>query len=94
MVMWFVPKPHVSYLLDADPVQARARKPEYPLEFLYFCRASYMTLSGLIGGMTIIPPMPVHEVERKVLQYALNSLPVGSIQGELAEDLVAEKDRD
>jgi hypothetical protein len=91
MVMWFVPKPHVSYLLDADPVQARARKPEYPLEFLYFCRASYMTLSSLVGGMAIIPPMPVEEVERAVLQYALRHLPAGSIQGELSEDLIAEK---
>src|SRR6185437_3134509 len=27
-VMWLVPRPHVSYVLDADPVQARARKPE------------------------------------------------------------------
>ena len=54
-IMWVVPRPHVSYVLDADPVQARARKPEYPLEFLYFCRASYLALNDLIGGMTVIP---------------------------------------
>jgi thymidylate kinase len=94
LVMWLVPKPHVSYLLDADPVQARARKPEYPLEFLYFCRASYMTLSVLVGGMAVIPPMPVQEVEREVLQYALRHLPAGFIQGELSEDLIAGKGRD
>src|SRR5512140_1761967 len=28
------PKPDVAYMLDADPVAARERKPEYPLEFL------------------------------------------------------------
>jgi thymidylate kinase len=94
LVMWFVPRPHVSYLLDADPVQARARKPEYPLEFLFFCRASYMTLSALVGGMAIIPPMPVQEVEREVLQHALKQLPAGSIQDELSIDLVPGKDRD
>src|SRR6185437_6552876 len=94
MVMWLVPKPHVSYLLDADPVQARARKPEYPLEFLFFCRGSYMTLSSLVGGMAIIQPMPVQEVEREVLRYALKHLPAGSIQEELAGNLVAGKDRD
>jgi thymidylate kinase len=75
MIMMFVPRPHVSYVLDADPVQARARKPEYPLEFLYTSRASYMTLSDLLGGLTIIPPMPVKDVERQVLQHTLERLP-------------------
>src|ERR1700742_1373648 len=88
MIMMFVPRPHVSYVLDADPVQARARKPEYPLEFLYFSRASYMTLSELVGEMTIIPPMPVQDVEREVLQHALQQLPAGSIQSDLSEHLV------
>ncbi|HET9087322.1 MAG TPA: thymidylate kinase, partial [Acidobacteriaceae bacterium] len=38
LIMKIVPKPNVSYFLDADPVQARARKPEYPLDFLYTSR--------------------------------------------------------
>ena len=33
LIMKSVTRPHVSYLLDADPIQARARKPEYPIEF-------------------------------------------------------------
>jgi thymidylate kinase len=93
LIMTLVPRPHVSYLLDADPVQARARKPEYPLEFLYLCRASYMTLNALIGRMTVIPPMPVQEVQREVLQHALRHLPSASIQNELSENLVGESDR-
>jgi thymidylate kinase len=91
LIMKVVPRPHVSYLLDADPVQARARKPEYPLEFLYFCRASYLSLNKIIGGMTIIPPMPVEEVEREVLQHALKVLPFTHRQNELPEELVGEK---
>jgi thymidylate kinase len=75
MIMMFVPRPHVSYVLDADPIQARARKPEYPLEFLYTSRASYMTLSDLLGGLTIIPPMAVKDVERQVLQHAMEQMP-------------------
>lgn len=92
LVMMLVPRPHVSYLLDADPVQARARKPEYPLEFLYFCRASYMTLSELVGGMTLIPPMPVQDVEREVLRHALSHLPSSTLQSELVEDFVGRQD--
>ncbi|MFZ0632575.1 MAG: thymidylate kinase [Acidobacteriaceae bacterium] len=67
LMMKLVPRPDVSYILDADPIQARARKPEYPLEFLYNCRESYLTLSELIGGLTIIPPNPVPEVHRQIV---------------------------
>jgi thymidylate kinase len=74
LIMKLVPKPHISFLLDADPVKARARKPEYPLEFLYTNRESYLALSDLVGGMTIIAPMSIHEVKRAVLGHALRVL--------------------
>jgi thymidylate kinase len=74
LIMKLVPKPDISYLLDADPVKARARKPEYPLEFLHTNRQSYLTLSGLVGGMTVIAAMPVKEVKRVVLRHALEEL--------------------
>jgi len=74
LIMKIVPKPRISYLLDADPVKARARKPEYPLEFLHSNRQSYLTLSDLVGGMTMIPPMPIEEVKREVLYHAQKEL--------------------
>lgn len=83
-IMWLVPRPHVSYVLDADPVQARARKPEYPVEFLQFARASYLRLNELIGGMTVISPMPVQDVAREVLRHAQEQLPHTSIQNEMS----------
>lgn len=61
-----VPRPDVSYVLDADPVLARARKPEYPLEFLYTCRESYHRLAGILPGLTVIPPGSVQEVEQSI----------------------------
>lgn len=74
LVMWLVPRPDISYVLDADPVQARARKPEYPLDFLFECRESYMALNRIIGGMTIVPPMPVEAVRREVIGHAVERL--------------------
>jgi thymidylate kinase len=71
LVMKLVPRPDTSYFLDADPIQARARKPEYPLDFLYTCRESYLTLSELVGGITIIAPMAVRDVEREILKHLL-----------------------
>lgn len=74
MVASFVPRPHVSYLLDADPVLARSRKPEYPLDFLYANREAYLTLAGQIPGFTVIAPMPIHEAAQQVLERAREEL--------------------
>lgn len=68
-VMKIVPKPSLSFLLDADPVQARARKPEYPLDFLRVNRNSYLALSNLVQ-MAVIDPMPGLDVEQAVWERA------------------------
>jgi thymidylate kinase len=73
LLLMLVPHPDLSYLLDADPVQARARKPEYPIDFLHSSRASYLALSKL-AGMTVIAPQPVQDVARQILQQVMNQL--------------------
>jgi thymidylate kinase len=70
-IMKLVPKPEVGFVLDADPDQARARKPEYPLEFLRSNRNSYLQLSDFLGGITVIPPMPLEEVKAEVARQVL-----------------------
>ncbi len=88
-IMSFVPRPDISYLLDADPVKARARKPEYPLDFLYFNRQAYLNLSDLIGGITIIAPMPIDEVQRAVIDHAMNELKFSSGRSADENELLA-----
>lgn len=73
-VMKLVPRPGVSFILDADPVQARARKPEYPLDFIYINRQAYMDLSRLVGGMTVVAPGPIEDVKREVFYHALRAI--------------------
>lgn len=63
----FVPRPDIGYLLDADPKVARARKPEYPVEFMHKCRRAYFELAELIGGITVIPPLPLDQAKAAVL---------------------------
>ena len=43
-VLMVTPKPDISYLLDAVPEEARARKPEYPIGFMREYRKSYLAL--------------------------------------------------
>jgi thymidylate kinase len=54
-----VPRPDVAYLLDADPEAARARKPEYPVEFLRECRSWYLQLARMLRFFRVIPPRPL-----------------------------------
>ena len=61
-----VPRPDVAYVLDADPEAARARKPEYPVDFMHLCRSAYLQLAYLSGHMTVIPPLPLEDAKRVV----------------------------
>lgn len=74
LLLTLIPRPDISFILDADPVQARARKPEYPLEFLHSSRSSYRAMSELAGGITIMAPQPIEDVERQIWQQVLKEL--------------------
>ena len=67
-VQWLVPTPDVAYLLDADVEAARARKPEYPVDFMHKCRRWYYQLANILGTMTVIPPLPLEDAKRAVIE--------------------------
>lgn len=62
-----VPRPNIPFLLDADPGQARARKPEYPLLFLQCVRASYAVLAAW-SRLVVIAPLACEDVTRSILR--------------------------
>lgn len=70
----FVPRPDIAYLLDADPVAANIRKPEYPVEFMKKCRRAYFNLASLLGTMTIIPALELNDAKIAVLKAAQQKL--------------------
>src|SRR5271166_457299 len=74
MVSALLPQPNVAYILDADPEAARARKPEYPVEFMRACRNTYLQLASMIGNMTIIPPLPLEDAKREVESALVGTL--------------------
>ena len=61
------PRPHLAFLLDADPELARARKPEYSVAFMRESRRSYFRLSHLLGTITIVPPLDLEDAKSVVL---------------------------
>lgn len=71
----FVPAPDVAYVIDADPLAARQRKPEYPLEFIRKNREAYLTMSQFARAITVIEPSSVADAELKVRQAFLSNVP-------------------
>jgi len=78
LLLKLVPQPDIAYLLDADPVAARRRKPEYPLEFLDSNRTTYLGLSDLGCPWTLIHALPTYEVEQLIAEETLGVLPTFS----------------
>src|SRR5215467_10142090 len=74
LVHGLVPRPDVAYLLDADPLAAYLRKPEYPVEFMKICRRSYFALASLLKTMTVIPALELPEAKLAVLKAAEREL--------------------
>jgi thymidylate kinase len=74
LLLSIAPNPDAAYVLDVDPIQARARKPEYPVEFLHRNRAAYLSLSSLADGITVVPPAPVAAVQQVVADTTLRLL--------------------
>lgn len=80
-----VPQPNPGFVLDADPEQARARKPEYPLDFLRLCRNSYLQLSALLGSITVVPPLPLESAKREVVRLVLENATMRPTSGARAQ---------
>lgn len=59
-------QPDAAFLIDADPAAARARKPEYPLDFLLRNRETYLALAHLTGHFNIIEPLPIEEAHARI----------------------------
>jgi thymidylate kinase len=66
LLLGLIPKPNVAFIVDADPEAAHIRKPEYPLDFVRKNRDSYIALSQVVRGMTVLPPRSVEETTARI----------------------------
>jgi thymidylate kinase len=67
VMLRLAPRPDLSYVLDAVPEDARARKPEYPLDFMHRQRTSYMRLRQM-AGLQMIPAGDPDEVHAAIIE--------------------------
>ncbi|HXM61722.1 MAG TPA: hypothetical protein VN950_12775 [Terriglobales bacterium] len=80
LLLTMTPQPDIAYFLDADPAQARERKPEYPVAFLHQSRAAYLTLSEMGRGMTVIAPLPIAQAADRILEETFKNLSPDDVQ--------------
>lgn len=66
LILRLTPQPDAAYIIDADPALARARKPEYPLEFLHRNRQAYLTLADTVGNLIVTDSSSIAETEEKI----------------------------
>jgi thymidylate kinase len=88
LLLRIAPTPDISYLLDAIPETARARKPEYPLEFMHKYRSSYLELRAL-AGMELIPASSPEDVHIAILDRFLAYSSPANAEAALATEVVA-----
>jgi thymidylate kinase len=82
LMLKLVPGPDIAYLIDADPVEAQARKPEYPLAFVRRNRDRYLMLARLSGVMTVAQPDSIAALQTRIRHEVLETLAPASIPGE------------
>lgn len=83
LLLQIAPQVDLSYVLDAIPEEARARKPEYPLEFMHKYRSSYLELQKFAGLELIAAgdPQDVHTaIVERFNQFVTSRPPVPEIQ--------------
>jgi thymidylate kinase len=74
-LMKLIPRPDISFFLDANPDQAFARKPEYPLDFLHSNRNAYLRLAQTLGGITVVPPGSIGDAKTLIVGRVMQTVP-------------------
>src|ERR1700693_4036895 len=74
LLLGLIPEPDIAYIVDADAETAHIRKPEYPVEFVRKNRDSYIALSHVVHGMTVLPPRSMEETTAKIKESVSRSL--------------------
>jgi thymidylate kinase len=66
LLMKQTPAPDLAFILDASPTAAFARKPEYPLEFVYRNRQTFLHLRELVPQLIIISDAKPDDVKSEI----------------------------
>jgi thymidylate kinase len=73
MILRQTPTPDLAFILDTSPSAAFARKPEYPLEFMYENRRNFLRLRKLAPELIIISDGQAEDVKTEIQSHICRS---------------------
>jgi thymidylate kinase len=73
LVLSLTPAPDLAFIIDASPAAAFARKPEYPLEFVYRNRQTFLSLRDLVPQLIVISEGQAEDVSNEIYFYVSQS---------------------
>ena len=73
MIQKITPRPDLAIFLDASPTNAHARKPEYPLDFVYENRRAFLGLQKLFPELTTVPASEVEDTRNAIQAHIRQS---------------------
>lgn len=86
LLLNLTPVPDLAFIVDASPTDAFTRKPEYPLDFVYRNRRSFLHLREIHPSLIVIPSAGVEDVAQEVQAHVWRSkLIAGGLPTEKAE---------
>jgi thymidylate kinase len=68
-----VPAPDLALIIDESPLAAFARKPEFPMEFLYRNRQNFLNLRELVPQLIVISPGKPEDVRNEIWYHVSRS---------------------
>lgn len=71
LVLKVAPHPDIAYVVDVEPEAARARKPEYPLDFLRINRESFLALCTILKDIIVIETPSLSEASETIRESFL-----------------------
>ena len=73
-------RPDLALFLDASPSEAHARKPEYPLDFVYENRRAFLGLQTLFPELIAVPASGVDDLANKIQALIQQSRLANAVQ--------------
>ena len=73
LLLKLAPAPDLAFILDASPAAAFARKPEYPLEFMYQNRRNFLHLQELVPQLIVIPAARMDDVTNEIYMHVVRT---------------------
>lgn len=73
LVLSLTPAPDLAFVVDASPAAAFARKPEYPLEFVYRNRQTFLNLRDLAPQLIVVAEGEAEDVSSEIYSHITRS---------------------